>query len=208
MVMPDIVEDDAGLSPKAEQVLAGARCVFLEQGFEGASVDEIARVAGTSKATLYSHFPDKRTLFEAVVTRECRRMAETAFESIDPEAPIEVALTRIGVGFSEFLVSPGAVAMFRMVIAESGRFPDIGENFYMVGPQRLRDRIAEVLRRGADRGELDIDDFDIAAEQFGDLCKSHLFLRRLLRIGDPPDAAALRANAQAAVRTFLARYAA
>ena len=54
-------------SPKCAQVLEGARKVFMDRGYEGASVDEIARAAGTSKATLYSYFPDKRQLFEAVM---------------------------------------------------------------------------------------------------------------------------------------------
>ena len=69
-------EAAARRSPKCAQVLEGARKVFMEHGYEGASVDEIARAAGTSKATLYSYFPDKRQLFAAVMQSQCSRQGE------------------------------------------------------------------------------------------------------------------------------------
>jgi AcrR family transcriptional regulator len=72
---------------KYDQVLDGARDVFLQDGFEGASVDEIARSAGVSKATLYSYFPDKRLLFMEVATRECGRQSDNALQQIDQSRP-------------------------------------------------------------------------------------------------------------------------
>ena len=71
---------------KFDQVLAGARAVFMADGFEGASVDEIARVAAVSKATLYSYFPDKRLLFMEVANAECQRQSREAMDSIDMDA--------------------------------------------------------------------------------------------------------------------------
>ena len=73
---------------KFDQVLAGAREVFLRDGFEGASVDDIAREAGVSKATLYSYFPDKRLLFQEVARAECRRAADEAEAMVDDQAPV------------------------------------------------------------------------------------------------------------------------
>ena len=70
---------------KFDQVLAGAREVFLRDGFEGAVVDEIARQAGVSKATLYSYFPDKRLLFVEVAKQECRAQSDAAL-SEEPAA--------------------------------------------------------------------------------------------------------------------------
>ena len=63
---------------KFDQVLEGARAIFMRDGFEGASVDDIAREAGVSKATLYSYFPDKRLLFMEVAKAECNRQADEA----------------------------------------------------------------------------------------------------------------------------------
>ena len=61
---------------KFDQVLEGARTVFMRDGFERASVDDIAREAGVSKATLYAYFPDKRLLFMEIASAECRRQAD------------------------------------------------------------------------------------------------------------------------------------
>ena len=81
---------------KFDQVLAGARDVFMADGFEGASVDAIARAAGVSKATLYSYFPDKRLLFMEVADTECARQSRQAFDSIDTDAPPRVVLGLAG----------------------------------------------------------------------------------------------------------------
>ncbi len=81
---------------KFDQVLDGARKVFMADGFEGASVDEIARVAAVSKATLYSYFPDKRLLFMEVARTECQRQAAHAMDSIDMAAPPRIVLGRPG----------------------------------------------------------------------------------------------------------------
>ena len=81
---------------KFDQVLEGAREVFLRDGFEGANVDDIARAAGVSKATLYSYFPDKRLLFMEMATRQCQRQADEALMTA-PEAPVGPEAARIGV---------------------------------------------------------------------------------------------------------------
>ena len=84
---------------KFDQVLEGARSVFLQDGFEGASVDVIARVAGVSKATLYAYFPDKRLLFMEVAKGECQRQSHSALAEIDfsqpPEIVMRAAATRL-----------------------------------------------------------------------------------------------------------------
>jgi len=77
-------------------VLAGAREVFMADGFEGASVDDIARAAKVSKATLYKYFPDKRMIFIEVANTECQRQAESAMDSIDSCAPPREVLGQTG----------------------------------------------------------------------------------------------------------------
>ena len=90
---------------KYDQVLEGARSVFMVDGFEGASVDEIARVAAVSKATLYSYFPDKRLLFMEVANAECARQAHEAIDSIDQAAQPRDVLNAAGPHFLRFLTS-------------------------------------------------------------------------------------------------------
>src|SRR3984957_11428111 len=110
---------------KRRQIIEGARQVFMAQGFDAASMGEIARVAGVSKGTLYVYFKSKEELFEAVVGRQCRAQAEQIF-NLDPEDhDVDGVLTRLGVAFVEFLCRPGAAPPFRTVIAIAERMPEL-----------------------------------------------------------------------------------
>jgi AcrR family transcriptional regulator len=192
---------------KTDQILQGARRVFMEHGFEGASVDEIARAAGASKATLYSYFPDKRQLFTAVVEAGCLRQGGgVALGRLDPDEPIEAALRRIAGEFGAFVLSPGALEMFRTCIAEAGRFPELGRAFYEAGPERARSQLVALLDEAVARGELAIADTGLAADQFAALAKARVFLATLLGQPIDPDDPELARVADEAVATFLARY--
>lgn len=195
-------------SRKAEQLMQGARKVFMEHGFEGASVDEIARAAGASKATLYSYFPDKRQLFTAVVQAGCLRQGGgVTLGRRDPDESIEAALRRIAGEFGAFVLSPGALEMFRTCIAEAGRFPELGRAFYEAGPGRARAQLVALLDDAVARGELAIEDTGLAADQFAALAKARVFLATLLGEKVDPDDPGLARVADEAVATFLARYA-
>lgn len=201
--------EDPGLgarrASKREQLIDGAYKVFIEHGYEGASVDEIARVAGASKATLYSYFPDKRQLFVAVVQSRCSRQ-RTVICSGTPGGPIEERLRRMARTFASFLYSPDAQEMFRVCIAEAGRFPDLGRAFYEAGPAQARAMLVEFFTAAGERGELAIADPVVAADQFAALCKTGGFLRSLLG-AEPVPESEIEHVAEEAVRTFLARYA-
>lgn len=191
---------------KFDQVLAGAREVFLADGFEGASVDDIARAAGVSKATLYSYFPDKRLLFMEVVTNECGQMADRALELIDESAPPREVLTVAAGQIVPFLLSDFAQRCFRICMAERDRFPELGQAFYASGPEMGRARLSEYMAEAADRGELDIPDLEIAAEQFAELCKAKLWNRAAFGIQNEFSQAEIDEVVRNAVDTFMARY--
>jgi TetR/AcrR family transcriptional repressor of mexJK operon len=191
---------------KTEQLMQGARKVFMERGFEGASVDEIARAAGASKATLYSYFPDKRQLFTAVMQAGCRHQGVSLGRQ-SPDEPIEVALRRVAGEFGSFVLSPGALEMFRTCIAEAGRFPELGQAFYEAGPGRARAQLVALLDEAVERGELAIEDTGLAADQFAALAKARVFLATLLGKTIDRDDPELVRVADEAVATFLARYA-
>ncbi len=190
---------------KFDQVLAGARTVFLRDGFEGASVDDIAREAGVSKATLYSYFPDKRLLFMEVARRECARQADEALEVLDLTAPPEVVLRGAAERIVAFISSEFGQRVFRICVAEGDRFPQLGPVFYRSGPLLVRERLADYLRQAAGRGQLAIDDIGLAAEQFAQLCKAGIHDRMICGVeGD--DSAAARRTIDGAVAMFMARY--
>ena len=193
---------------KFEQVLAGAREVFREAGFEGANVDDIARVAGVSKATLYSYFPDKRLLFTEVAKAECARQAAMAEGEIDTDRPIAEVLLEIARRIGAFVTSDFGIGMFRMCIAESHRFPGFGREFFETGPMVVRSLLIDLIEEACARGELTVPpgEAGLAVDQFHELCRAGLFTRALLGVETrfPPDE--LEATARGAVATFLARW--
>lgn len=191
---------------KFEQVLKGARDVFLSDGFEGASVDMIARAAGVSKATLYSYFPDKRLLFMEVARCECCRQADEAVELIDTDAPVETVLMAAAKRFVDFFLSDFSTKVFRICVAESDRFPELGREFYESGPALARDRMSEYLQEAVNRGELVIDDMELAAEQFCELCKTNIFPRIIFGVQSKFTQSERDRVIEGAVKTFLARY--
>ena len=107
--------------------------------------------------------------------------------------------------FATFLFSPGAQEMFRVCIAEAGRFPELGAAFHASGLARARSQLIAFFEAAGARGELVIDDPETAADQFSALCKAGLFLSALLG-APPPERRGDHRLADEAVRTFLARY--
>lgn len=193
---------------KYDQVLKGARKVFMADGFEGASVDDIARVAGVSKATLYSYFPDKRLLFREVAQTECDLMAERILSMIDETRPAREVLTVAATELTGFLLSDFAQQVFRICVAERDRFPELGRAFYEAGPKNGQARLMEYLDTAVAKGELRIEDTEMAAEQFAELCRVKLWNQAAFGIRDRFTQGEIDSVARHAVDMFLARYAA
>ncbi len=191
---------------KFDQVIEGARAVFMAHGFDGASVDEIARAAGVSKATLYSYFPDKRVLFTEVAARECLRQADAALASIDLTAPPAQVLDAVARRIIDFYSSDFGQAMFRLCVAETSRFPELGQRFYESGPLMARARLGDYLRAAVARSELVIDDIDLAADQFVHLCNADLHDRLLCGVETRFAQAEVDRVVTGAVRMFIAAY--
>ncbi|PIV76474.1 MAG: TetR/AcrR family transcriptional regulator [Rhodobacteraceae bacterium CG17_big_fil_post_rev_8_21_14_2_50_65_11] len=192
---------------KFDQVLLGAREVFLREGFEGASVDQIARDAGVSKATLYSYFPDKQALFMAVLTRECQIQSDDAMGIEILQRPVPEALYSIAQSFLEYLMSDFSVQVFRVCVAESARFPDLGRAFYESGPRQVLDELSTYLSSDKAAKELVIDDAYMAADQFLQLCRADMLLRKIFSVEDHATPDQISRVARETVKTFLARYA-
>lgn len=200
------VQDIVRKGRKFDQVLDGARQVFMSDGFEGASVDEIARVASVSKATLYSYFPDKRLLFMEVAKTECQRQAEEAMSAIDMAAPPRVVLEQAGRHFMRFITSRFGQQMFRICVAESDRFPELGQQFYSSGPMVMKAEMSAYFTQAEARGELAIEDHALAAFQFGELCKADVWMRLIFGVTESVSDADIDRVVTGAVDTFMARY--
>jgi AcrR family transcriptional regulator len=156
---------------KRRQVLEGARQAFLAMGFDGASMNDVARLAGVSKGTLYVYFPSKAALFEALIRTERRQQAEQLFRLEDDDRHVADVLHDLGVNFMQMMTAPGSIAHLRTVIAVAGKFPDIGRAFFEAGPQYGWGRLSQWLDRRVAEGRLSIPDTQLAAQQFFDLCQ-------------------------------------
>lgn len=191
---------------KFDQVLEGAREVFMAHGFEGASVDEIARAAGVSKATLYSYFPDKRLLFAEVARIESERQARQSLAEIDMTAPPAEVLYQAGNRLLCFITSEFGQQVIGLCTAESTRFPELGCLFYDSGPGLIREHFREYLAAAAAAGRLNIDDPLLAADQFAELCKARIFTRIMCGVQREFDPEEIEKILRSAVDIFMAYY--
>ena len=193
-------------SDKRRQILDGARTVFLSAGFDGASMGEIARVAGVSKGTLYVYFDSKEDLFEALIIREKSSLAEALFtlDADDPDVP--AVLTKLGASFLTEMGRPEHVAVVRMVIGACEKFPRFGQAFYEAGPACGVARLSGYLDAQVRAGRLRVADTELAARHFLHLCQAGQMTRLLFAAGDAASAAEIRYQVDGAVRVFLAGY--
>ena len=137
--------DDPRRKRQAEKrvaLLDAAQVVFLTEGYAGTSMQAVADRAGVSKMTLYRHFKDKEELFLAMFFEQCMRSRERATVAPAHDVPEALgALEEFARGFVRAFTDPGALALFRMLIGEAGRFPQLGKSFYDHGP---RQEIADI----------------------------------------------------------------
>ena len=191
---------------KWDQVLDGARTVFMRDGFEGASVDDIVREAGVSKATLYSYFSDKRLLFLEVAKAECRAQSDAAAAQVIETRDLRQALTLAAKRMIRFFTSDVGMQVYRIVVAESQRFPELGREFYETGPARVRAILREFLQKWIDEGKLEIEDLDLAVDQFPELCKAGLHMPLAIGVRKKPSDDEIDRVVESAVEMFLCRY--
>ena len=125
-------------SAKRRQIMEGARQVFLSAGFDGASMNDIARAAGVSKGTLYAYFDSKDELFEAIIRGEFAQAAERLC-TFRREGDARDMLRDFGVRLISRMSEPGTRALARVVIAAAEKFPNIGRAFYEAGSALWRD---------------------------------------------------------------------
>jgi AcrR family transcriptional regulator len=201
--LPSPAADD---NAKRRQIVEGARSVFLQHGFDAASMSDIARAAGVSKGTLYVYFDNKEQLFQAIVHEECMVHAEGAFDLDHNNRDVESALTRLGIAYIEFLCRPEKASALRTVVAIADRMPEIGKVFYETGPAVGIAKLADYLRSQTEAGILAVDDSEVSAAQFLDACQSTLFKPVLFNFSDAPKPQQIKHVVGIAVKTFLAAY--
>jgi AcrR family transcriptional regulator len=197
------------LSPaKRERILAGARTVFSELGYEAASMEAIAREAQVAKGTLYNHFADKRELFSLYVTMECRRQSALLFAARRIEGTAEDILRDLGNRFLELTTGKIGMAIWRGVVAEAPRFPELGRLMEESGPKVCFELLGKYLEQATAAGELRVEEPFSAAEEFMILCQGRLMRQLELGLKQRITATDRKAAVDRALRLFLRAYAA
>ena len=192
-------------SSKRRQILDGARKVFMDLGFDGASMGEIARSAGVSKGTLYVYFADKNRLFEAIVEEESLEQGKLAF-NFDPERDVTTTLMEFGHAYIQVLCRPGGGSAIRTVMAIAERMPEVGRRFYDNVIAVTIGRLAAYLEARARLGEVAIDDFHLASAQFMQMCQATLFQPFIFQAAPLPSPERVEQVIASAMRMFLAAY--
>jgi AcrR family transcriptional regulator len=197
-----VVDED---SAKRRQILAGASKVFMDLGFDGASMGEIARAAGVSKGTLYVYFADKSRLFEAIVEEEALEQGRLAYH-FDPSRDVVGNLRDFGRTYIEMLCRPGEGSAIRTVMAIAERMPDVGRRFYARVIEHRINVFADYLKVHVGSGELAIEDCQLASAQFIQMCQASLFLPFIFQAAPPPSSERIAEVIESATRMFLAAY--
>jgi AcrR family transcriptional regulator len=192
-------------SAKRRQILDGARKVFMDLGFDGASMNEIARAAGVSKGTLYVYFADKSRLFEAMVEDEVLAKGKIAY-NLDPGRDVETTLQEFGRTYIGSMCRPGGGSSIRTVMAIAERMPEVGRRFYENVLAKSIDRLADYLQVHVLPNDLAIDDCQLAAAQFMQMCQATLFLPFVFQAEPAPSAERIARVVDSATRLFLQTY--
>ncbi|QCU72366.1 TetR/AcrR family transcriptional regulator [Luteimonas yindakuii] len=192
---------------KRAAILHAAESLFVEHGYEGTSMDQIAADAGVSKLTVYSHFGDKDALFAEAVRGYCEKQLPTSAFNPDPSVALRERLLTVGRAYFGMISAPQAISGHRLLCSAQMVEKRLARLFWENGPQRVQEKFTALLERRIGVGELAIDDVPRAAEQFFALLRGELHQRMVFGVcGGEAGADEREAHIAAAVDMFLRAY--
>ncbi len=200
----------AGEDPaKRSQILEGARQVFMNVGFDAASMNDITRAAGVSKGTIYVYFENKGELFQTIILETKQRIFEDLRATLNAEGPAEDILKRFSARLATGMTCEETVKAMRIAIGVAERFPELVRSFFGDHPENLVDTVRDFIVARIEAGELQAEKPRLAAIQLLELSTGHLWKKRLFGLMDaPPGEAEISEMAENAVALFLSRYSA
>jgi TetR/AcrR family transcriptional repressor of mexJK operon len=195
---------------KHREIMQAATALFVAQGYDGTSMDEIATRAGVSKQTIYKHFSDKDRLFTEIVlatTRQVDHVVGLVLSTLNDTEDLVHDLGELGRQFLEALMDGELLQIRRLVIANADRMPSLGRDWYEHGFERVLAALASCFRTLADKELLQIEDAALAANHFSGMLL-WIPLNEAMFTGNnkPRTKAELDRLADAAVRAFFAAY--
>lgn len=192
---------------KRNHILSAAKDVFAREGFSHTGMEQVARSAGVSTATLYAYFPSKAELFRIVVEETIAEMAQRVRASVEKQGDARARLQAFSVAYAKFYMSQESRALVRMVIAERRRFPELAEHFNQRGRTELAGSLLAVISELAEAGEIAITKPSWASGQLQGMIEHSTLLLGLVAGDEVQPLRTAEQIADDAVTTFLARYA-
>jgi TetR/AcrR family transcriptional repressor of mexJK operon len=192
---------------KRQQILLSASDLFLNNSFGGVSMDQVAINAGVSKQTVYSHFGSKEELFSAIIEFKCA-IHKHHGDLFDKQRPVHDVLRELAQHFSELLMSPEAISVFRLCVADTAKneHSKVAELFWLAGPKRLAEHFSHYLEQQNQMGTLHIDQPHFAAQQFLYMIKAEAYLMTALGQSDEKSLNDLPAYLDSCVALFEKAY--
>jgi AcrR family transcriptional regulator len=188
---------------KHTAILEAAADMFIEHGFDGASIEMIAEAAGVSRQTIYNQFENKQALFLEIARESVKLVMEPLGDELEKQAAIRDTLAALARRMLETYFCRKVSALWRMVVVERPRFPELGRELYEIGPVKVEDQLAAYLSEQAQQGRLCIVDAVLAAQQFGALVLHQRQLKDDLGIEMGLGEKDIARTADEAVTTFL-----
>ncbi|WP_433413939.1 TetR/AcrR family transcriptional regulator [Microtetraspora malaysiensis] len=194
---------------KRRAIMEAATGLFLRNGYQGTSMDEVAALAAVSKQTVYKNFTDKEQLFRDIILGATDRVGEftEVVAQLAGTEDLEEDLGELARRYITVVIQPRTLQLRRLLIAEAGRFPAVARDYYQRAPGRTIDAFTDCFQNLADRGLLRIDDPSLAASHFAWLILSQP-MDKAMFFGDEQQytPAELQHFADEGVRVFLAAY--
>jgi TetR/AcrR family transcriptional repressor of mexJK operon len=197
---------EARRQSRRDAILKVAARSFLEHGYAATTMSGIAAELGGSKGTLWSYFPAKGLLFAAMLDRVTETFQQHLSLILNPEDDLAAALRGFARELIQKVTSPEAVALYRLVMGEANRFPEIGRIFHERALGRTRGLLAAYLGDMMTRGQLRTDDPHVAAQQLAGLCQSGCHQLLILGIIECADPARIETDVANSVGMFMRAY--
>jgi TetR/AcrR family transcriptional repressor of mexJK operon len=207
--MTEHLQEEGRSARKHRDIMEAATTVFLEKGYLGASMDEVAALAAVSKQTVYKHFGDKERLFTEIILAtldQVDEMIHMVIELPTDDATLETVLDELARQFVTTLIQPRLIQLRRLIIANADRFPELGRTWYQQGFDRVLATLAATFQRLTDDGLLRTEDPLMAAHHFAGLLLWVPLNEAMFAGQQAWEPEELQRHAEAAVRAFLAAY--
>lgn len=192
---------------KRNLILDAATDIFMNKGFHATNMDDIARAARMSKLTLYKRFPDKNSLFRAVVERKCQEALpvnlQSQLQGLSPEAIINAFCH----AFFDLIMSHDAIRLYRMMMGEAAQSPDMTHMFYEAGPVRVKAMLDDIFKNFREQGYFkNYDCLEARHTLLSLFTGSDIYMRTLLNVGAPPTSKEVKAFVDRTAAFFIRSY--